>query len=44
MGENGGTNIIIVMDRVLYNVVYSVTFRALLKIQSYRMITKASGG
>ena len=44
MDENGGTNIIIVMDRVLYNVVCSITFRALLKIQSYRMITKASGG
>ena len=44
MGENGGTNIIIVMDRVLYNIVCGVTFRALLKIQSYRMITKASEG
>ena len=44
MGENGGTNVMIVMDRVLYNVVCSITFRALLKIQSYIMTIKALGG
>ena len=44
MGENRGTNVMIVMDRVIYNIVCGIIFRALLKIQSYRMTTKASGG
>ena len=44
MGKNGGTNVMIVIDRVLYNVVYGATFRAVLKIQGYIMTTKASGG
>ena len=35
MGENGGTNVMIVMDRVLYNVVYGVTFRAGLDTRLY---------
>ena len=28
IGENGGTNVMIVIDRVLYNIVCSITFRA----------------
>ena len=44
MDENGGTNVMIVMDRVLYNIVCGTIFRAVLKIQGYIMITKASAG
>ena len=44
IGENGGTNVMIIMDRVLYNIVCGVIFRAVLKIQGYIMTTKASGG
>ena len=44
IGENRGTNIMIVMDRVLYNVVCGVIFRVVLKIQGYIMTTKASEG
>ena len=34
IGENGGTNVMIVMDRVLYNVVYSGTFRVFLRYKA----------
>ena len=34
MGENGGTNVIIVMDRVLYNVICGRTFRAFLRYKA----------
>ena len=35
MGENGGTNVMIVIDRVLYNIVCSVIFRAGLDTRLY---------